>query len=72
MLTGGKVGLVDLLQTTGERLPDLAPKADAWLEELGKAVTPENIAGLVKELPAEVANILRMALDPRDHSSDAI
>ena len=69
---GASGDLVALLTAAGNAAPDLKPKADEWIDKLGAAVSPENLANLAAALPAEAADILRGHLNPKDHPSDAI
>ena len=71
-LTGGAQGLTELLMRVRTELPDLAPVADNWLALLGSAASQENLVELASVLPAEIANIIKGHIDPKDHPSDAI
>lgn len=71
-LTGGMVGLVDLLESVADRLPDLAPTAQGWANALRQTATTENLVALATALPKEIADIAQGKVDPKDHPSDAI
>jgi hypothetical protein len=62
--------LVELLKEVKEKLPDLAPLADKFLEALSMAVDPASLIALAEALPKELANIAQGKLDPRRHPSD--
>ena len=71
-LAGGAGGLILLLEQVAAKAPDLAPEAREWIDNLGAAVSQENLVALAAALPAEIAAIAGGKLDPHDHPSDAI
>jgi hypothetical protein len=62
--------LVDVLNKAKQELPDLAPQIDDILVSLATAVSTENLVNIAAALPAEIANIAKGNLDPRQHPSD--
>ena len=69
-ISGSK--LIEFLEAAAAAAPDLAPKAEEWIDALKAAGSPENLVALASVLPAEIANIAQGKLDPRDHPSDDI
>ena len=69
---GASGDLKALLIAAVEANPDLRPEAERWLAALEAEVTPENFAAVVAALPAELMEIGRGRLAPRQHPSDAI
>ena len=64
--------LKEILAGIVGRLPDTAGELNPIIAALDAAVTPEGIDGLVKALPPEILNILRLKIDPRPHAGDGM
>jgi len=60
-----------VLGKVGDALPDLKDEADAILAKLDAPVALENLAALAVAVPAELAEIVKGKVDPREHPSDA-
>ena len=63
-------GIVALLHKAAELAPDLAPEIDEVLGKLSAAIDQANLVALAAALPAEIANIAKGHLEPKDHVSD--
>jgi hypothetical protein len=64
--------LVAFLESVKARLPDLGPAVDKFLADLNLGVSPEAIEAVVAALPKELLDILRGAINPKEHPSDGI
>lgn len=62
--------LIELLEKIGVLDSTLKPLADEWIATLRGAASADNLTALLQALPAEIAKISKLELDPRDHPSD--
>jgi hypothetical protein len=69
---GSGNSLVDLLTQAGNKVPDLKPQADDWIAKLRGAVDPANLLNVSQAIPGEIANILKLNIESKDHPSDSI
>jgi len=65
-------GIAARLEALKEAAPDTAAQVDGILAELGKAVTPENLASLGPEFIHEALDISRGKFKPEKGASDLI
>lgn len=71
-LTGLPVDkLIDVLEAVANGSTDLAPIALELLSKLREELSHADLVTLAKELPAEVIEIIKGHLEPKDHPSDA-
>jgi hypothetical protein len=63
-------GIIALLHKASELAPDLAPEVNDLLAKLAAAVDQQSLVALAAALPAEIANIAKGNLDPKDHPGD--
>ena len=62
--------LIEVLEAAAVKAPDLAGEIGGIVAALKSAASTENLVKLASELPAEIANIARGKLAPRDHPRD--
>lgn len=63
--------LKEELETIKAEVPQLAPACDRALAALDTDLSPQAVLDLLAALPPEVANILKLKLDPHKHAGDA-
>lgn len=65
-------GIIALLEKAAQQAPDLAPSLHTLIAQLQAAVDQANLVQLASALPAEIANIAKGKLDPRDSPSNLV
>lgn len=64
-------GFVALLEKAAIAAPDLAPAIHTKIAQLNAVAEAQALVDLAQTLPAELVNIGKGKLDPRDHPSSA-
>ena len=62
--------IIKLVDAGGDASPEFRVLADAWLAELSKARSEENVQTLREAITQEVADIKSGKINQREHASD--